>query len=87
MIDQYLLNGTPIISDVNILAGLICPYGLSDKITEKVIGKAKEYDTRTLSNYIRESQSNYDSYKYTNETESCQILFDFVDYLDITYDR
>ncbi len=87
MIDQYIINGVPIVSDLNILAGLICPYGLTDKITEKVIGKAKEYDTRTLSNYIREAQSAYDGYKYTNEVEQCQILFDYIDYLEITFDK
>jgi hypothetical protein len=89
MIDQYLLNGVPCFNETNVLAGLVCPYGVTDKITEKLIGKAKEYETKTLSNYIRESQSTYDGYKYNDENieGSYQVLFDFIDYLDVSCDR
>lgn len=89
MIDQYLVNGVPVINEVNVLAGLICPYGVTDKITEKVIGKAKEYDTKTLSNYTRETQTSYEGYKYSNENIDInyQILFDYIDYLDIVCDK
>ena len=52
MIDQYLLNGVPVINEVNALSGLVSPYNFKDKITEKFIGKAKDYDRRTLLNYV-----------------------------------
>jgi hypothetical protein len=89
MIDQYLLNGIPCFNEVNVLAGLICPYGMTDKITEKFIGKAKEYETKTLSNFVRESQTNYDCFRYTNESieGQNQLLFDFIDNLDLSYDK
>jgi hypothetical protein len=89
MLDQYLLNGTPSFSEVNVLAGLVCPYGMTDKITEKFIGKAKDYDTKTLSNFVRDSQMGYDTYKYNNECfeGNNQLLFDFIDYVEFTYDK
>ncbi len=89
MLDQYLLNGIPILEDENVLAGLISPYELTDKITEKFIGKAKEYDTKTLSNFISESQQNYGNYIYTDESQYSEfrILFDFIDYIELTCDK
>lgn len=90
MIDQYLLDGIPVFDDVNILSSLICPYGVTDKFTEKFIGKAKEYDTKTLTNYLNELNLNNDSvFKYKNEITnlSNQILFHFIDYLEISLDK
>lgn len=76
-------------SEINVLAGLICPYALTDKITEKFIGKAKDYDTKTLLNYVNATQANDDTYKYQNENvqSSYEILFDFIDYLELTCDK
>jgi hypothetical protein len=89
MIDQYLLSGVPVLSDSNALSALVSPYKLKDKISEKFIGKAKEYDTRTLLNYIRESQISYDNYKYYNENikNNYEVLFHYVDNLELTCDR
>jgi hypothetical protein len=89
MIDQYLLSGVPIICDSNALSALVSPYKLKDKISEKFIGKAKEYDTRTLLNYIRESQMSYDNFKYNNENikSNYEVLFHYVDYLELSCDR
>ncbi len=89
MIDQYLLNGIPITSEINALSALVSPYRFKDKISEKFIGKAKEYDTKTLVNYLRESQVTYDNYKYINENikTNYEVLFHFVDYLDLTCDK
>jgi hypothetical protein len=89
VVDQYLLNGTPCFSDVRVMAGLVCPYGMTDKITEKFIGKAKDYDTKTLSNFVQATQTTFDIFKYDDmafETNN-QLLFDFVDYVELTYDK
>jgi hypothetical protein len=88
-LDQYLINGIPAITEPNVFAGLISPYDFTDKLTEKVIGKAKEYDTKTLANYVRERQTTYDSSTYNNENFEGrdEILFDFNDYLDLICDR
>lgn len=89
MIDQFLLNGVPIFDEENVLSGLISPYEITDKITEKLIGKAKDYDTKTLSNFVRESQVSYDNYVYTDENyySEYRLLFDFVDYIEFNCDR
>jgi hypothetical protein len=89
MIDQYLLGGVPSFNEVNVLSGLVSPYALTDKITEKFIGKAKEYDTRTLMNYVRETQTGYDNYKYINENIELEykILFDFIDNIELICDK
>ena len=89
MIDQYLLCGVPVLNDVNVLSSLITPYKLTDKITEKFVGKAKDYDTKTLSNFISQTQTSYNGYKYLDENirSNYEILFHFVDYLELTCDR
>jgi hypothetical protein len=89
MIDQYLICGVPVFNDVNILNSLIMPYKLTDKITEKLVGKAKDYETRTLCNFIFQTQTGYDGYKYLDENVrgNYEILFHFIDYLELTCDR
>jgi len=89
MVDQYLLCGVPVLNDVNVLSSLITPYKLTDKITEKLIGKAKDYDTKTLSNFLAQTQTSYNGYKYLDENikQHYEILFHFVDYLELTCDR
>lgn len=89
MLDQYLLNGVPIFEEENVLAGLISPYELTDKITEKFIGKAKEYDKKTLVNFVRDSQVNYENYIFTDESSYSEyrILFDFIDYVELNCDK
>jgi hypothetical protein len=89
MIDQYLLNGVPIFNEVNVLSGLISPYKITDKITEKFIGRAKDYDTRTLSNFLAQTQTSYDNYKYLDENikSNYEVLFHFNDYLELTCDK
>jgi hypothetical protein len=89
MIDQYLLCGVPVLNDVNVLSSLITPYKLTDKITEKFVGKAKDYDTKTFSNFISQTQTSYNGYKYLDENirSNYEILFHFVDYLELTCDR
>ncbi len=89
MIDQYIINATPVLSDINTLSSLISPYNFKDKLTEKFIGKAKDYDTRTLSNCIRETQTTYDTYRYTNENirNNYEILFHYNAYVEMTCDR
>jgi len=89
MIDQYLLNGVPILEDENVLTGLISPYEITDKITEKFIGKAKEYDTKTLSNFVKDSQINYENYIYTDENyyTEYRILYDFIDFIELNCDK
>ncbi len=89
MLDQFLLNGVPVFEEENVLAGLISPYEITDKITEKFIGKAKDYDTKTLANFLRESQVNYENYIYTDETSYSEyrILYDFIDYIELNCDK
>jgi hypothetical protein len=89
MIDQYLISGVPVLNDVNVMSSLIAPYKLTDKITEKLVGKAKDYETRTLSNFISQLQTSYDGYKYLDENVrgNYEILFHFIDYLELTCDR
>jgi hypothetical protein len=90
MIDTFLLGGIPTISETNVLASSVSAYNLKDKITEKFIGKAKEYDRRTLLNYLRESQTTYDSFKYANEnirSNNYEVLFHFNDILELTCDK
>ena len=71
------------------MSSLICPNSLTNKITEKFVGKVKEYDTKTLYNYMKDLQVNEEGYRYNNETSfsAYEILFDFYDNLDCTVDR
>ena len=71
------------------MSSLICPNSLTNKITEKFVGKVKEYDTKTLYNYMKDLQVNEEGYKYNNETtfSTYQILFDFYDNLECTVDK
>ena len=89
MLDQFLLNGVPIFEEETVLSGLITPYEITDKITEKIIGKAKDYDIKTLANFVRDSQINYENYIYTDENQYSEyrILFDFIDYIELVCDR
>jgi len=89
MLDQFLLNGVPLFEEETVLSGLINPYDYTDKITEKIIGKAKDYDVKTLGNFVRDSQVNYENYIYTDENQYSEyrILFDFIDYVDMVCDR
>lgn len=89
MLDQFLLNGVPLFEEETVLSGLINPYDYTDKITEKIIGKAKDYDVKTLANFVQSSQMNYENYLYTDENQYSEyrILFDFIDYVDIICDR
>lgn len=89
LIDQYLLKGYPIFNEMPVLSSLICPNSITDKITEKFVGKVKEYDTRTLSNYMKELQINHEGFKYNDETNYAvyEILFDFYDFIDCTVDK
>jgi hypothetical protein len=37
MLDQLFIGGVPGFSEINVLAGLVSPYALTDKISEKFI--------------------------------------------------
>lgn len=89
MIDQFILCGIPLFVDSNILEELVKPYAITDKISEKIIGKAKYYDTKTLSNYIKDRQIYQHVYKYNDEIRSInpKIYFDFNDYIDLSADK
>ena len=89
MIIQYELKGIPIFNEIPVLSSLICPNSLTNKITEKFVGKVKEYDTRTLNNYMKDLQINDEGFKYSNETAfaAYEILFDFYDFIECTVDR
>ena len=89
MVDQYLICGVPVLNDVNVLSSLIAPYNLTDKITEKLVGKAKDYETKTLTNFFSQLQTSYDGYKYLDENVrgNYEILFHFIDYLELICDR
>lgn len=89
MIDQFLLKGIPIFNEIPVLCSLICPNSLTNKITEKFVGKVKEYDTKTLNNYMKELQINDEGYRYSNETTfpAYEILFEFYDFFDCTVDK
>lgn len=89
MIDQFLISGVPVFNEVNALSGLISPYNFKDKLTEKFIGKAKEYDTRTLLNFVRDTQTSYENFKYLNENikNNYEVLFHFNDYLELSCDK
>ncbi len=89
LIDQFLVKGYPIFNEIPVMCSLICPNSLTNKITEKFVGKVKEYDTKTLYNYMKDLQVNEEGYKYNNETtfSTYQILFDFYDNLECTVDK
>jgi hypothetical protein len=89
LIDQCLVKGYPIFNEIPVMSSLICPNSLTNKITEKFVGKVKEYDTKTLYNYMKDLQVNEEGYKYNNETtfSTYQILFDFYDNLECTVDK
>ena len=89
LIDQFLVKGYPIFNEIDVMSSLICPNSLTNKITEKFVGKAKEYDTKTLYNYMKELQVNDEGYKYTNESSfaAYEILFDFYDNIECTVDK
>jgi len=89
LIDQFLVKGYPIFNEIPVMSSLICPNSLTNKITEKFVGKVKEYDTKTLYNYMKDLQVNEEGYKYNNETtfSTYQILFDFYDNLECTVDK
>lgn len=87
MIDFYLLEGSPIITDHCVLASLIQNYDFSDKITENYIGKPKAYNCNTLENYLKEIQMNNDNRYYLNsymkDLGKERILIDLID--DISF--
>ena len=89
MIDQYITDGVPTFNEENVLASLISPIDLTDKITENIIGKNKDYNTSTLNNYLREIQTGYDSFKYKNDNivGNYQLLFNYRDNLELVYDK
>jgi len=89
LIDQFLVKGYPIFNEIPVMSSLICPNSLTNKITEKFVGKVKEYDTKTLYNYMKDLQVYEEGYKYNNETtfSTYQILFDFYDNLECTVDK
>jgi len=89
MIDQYIMDGVPSFQEENVLASLISPIDFTDKITENIIGKNKDYKCTTLNNFLREIQSGYDTFKYKNDNivGNYQLLFNFKDNLDLVYDK
>ena len=91
MIDHYIPNGIPLLSDQNVLTTLVSPYKLTDKIGEKIIGIAKTYNTITLDAYVNNAQieMNADFIKYRDELCKSlpQLLFDYIDYVNITCDK
>ena len=91
MLDHYIPNGIPLLSDQNVLTTLVSPYKLTDKIGEKIIGIAKTYNTVTLDAYVNNAQIelNADFIKYRDELCKSlpQLLFDYIDYVNITCDK
>ena len=91
MLDHYIPNGIPLLSDQNVLTTLVTPYKLTDKIGEKIIGIAKTYNTVTLDAYVNNAQieMNADFIKYRDELCKSlpQLLFDYIDYVTLTCDK
>jgi hypothetical protein len=91
MLDHYIPNGIPLLSDQNVLTTLVTPYNLTDKIGEKIIGIAKTYNTVTLDAYVNKAQieMNADFIKYRDELCKSlpQLLFDYIDYVTLTCDK
>lgn len=89
-LDQFLLNGVPVINDIHLISSMISPSMIADKISEKLIGKVKEYECNTLVNYLDGTQSSNDLFnKYVNDYSDInnQLLFDFIDNLELTLDK
>ena len=90
MIDHYLTKGIPNFNDTYVLSTLTSPYGIKDKISEKIMGIAKNYNSNVLNNYLSNLQLNKNEnymYKDDNKTNFQNIFFDYIDNLYITLDK
>ena len=90
MIDHFLTKGIPNFNDTFVLSTLTSPYGIKDKISEKIMGIAKNYNSNVLKNYLSNLQLNKnENYMYKNEdkTQFQNIFFDYIDNLYITLDK
>jgi hypothetical protein len=89
LVDQFLVKGYPVFNEISVMSSLVNPNSLTNKITEKFVGKVKEYDTKTFNNYLKELQMNDEGYKFNNETAfaAYELLFDYYDNLECTLDK
>ena len=90
MIDHFLTKGIPNFNDTFVLSTLTSPYGIKDKISEKIMGIAKNYNSNVLKNYLSNLQLNKNEnymYKDDNKTNFQNIFFDYIDNLYITLDK
>lgn len=89
MIEHMISANTPVINEIAVLSSMVRPYGLTDKISEKIIGIAKTYDTSLLSSFLSAMQLGNHIYKYENESEKTTptILFDFIDKIRCICDK
>ena len=80
MIDHFISASLPIINNKSVLSSLITPYALTDKISEKIIGLAKSYDSLTLEDYLEHLQINGKEYEFHIEKNryTTTILFDYI---------
>ena len=90
MIDHFLTKGIPNFSENYILSTLTSPYGIKDKISEKIMGIAKNYNANVLKNYLSNLQFNKnENYMYKDDdiSQFQNIYFDYFDNLTITLDK
>ena len=90
MIDHFLTKGIPNFNDTFVLSTLTSPYGIKDKISEKIMGIAKNYNSNVLKNYLSNLQLNKnENYMYKNEDRNKfqNIYFDYIDNLYVTLDK
>ena len=89
MIDHFISASLPIINNKSVLSSLITPYALTDKISEKIIGLAKSYDSLTLEDYLEHLQINGKEYEFHIEKNryTTTILFDYIDNVNVVVDK
>lgn len=89
MIEHMISANVPVINENVVLSSMVRPYGLTDKISEKIIGIAKNYDTSLLSSFLSGVQLGNQIYKYEDESQKSTptILFDFIDKIRCICDK
>ena len=89
MIDHFISASSSLINNSSVLSSLVTPYALTDKISEKIIGLAKSYDSSALEDYLNHLQIggkeyvfNIEKYKYTPT-----LLFDYIDNVKVFVEK
>lgn len=88
MLDHFCFKGIPTFSDPYILASMTNPYGLTDKISEKIMGVAKSYNTEVYNSFLSNNESSK-MHLYVDEPtkKNAKLYFDYFDNISLILDK